>query len=70
MRERYMVNHQMWDEVTYEEGHAHMLCIGCLEARIGRRLWHGDFINCPLNYGDLREHSQRLAHRLTAALAA
>ena len=67
IRERYMVRESIWESAIWERGPATMLCVGCLEARLGRRLGHEDFINCPLNYGDgmIERHSQRLIHRLT-----
>lgn len=50
-----------------------VLCVGCLEARLGRRLHRGDFTDCPLN--DLNRHqpdkawwwrTDRLVDRMTA----
>jgi hypothetical protein len=38
------------------------LCIGCLEARIGRRLSPADFTNVPLN--GLPDNSARLKDRI------
>jgi hypothetical protein len=39
-----------------------MLCVGCLERRIGRRLVPADFTDCPLNRA--RGSSERLRSRL------
>ena len=62
--EIYMVQDSLWAlaRMTPTGG---MLCIGCLELRIGRRLVAGDFTDCPLN----REPSmsQRLRQRQVAA---
>jgi hypothetical protein len=59
--ERYMVHNDLWR--TY--GVEGMLCIGCLEARIGRRLTPADFTNCGGNNRDDRwPKSERLADRL------
>ena len=63
MNERYMLREDTWDEATYEN-FAYMLCIGCLELRLGRTLDSGDFVCCPLNYEDLGRHSLRLRSRL------
>jgi hypothetical protein len=40
-----------------------MLCIGCLKARIGRRLKPADFTGAAINHDDY-ERSARLASRL------
>lgn len=61
--EYYMVHHYLWRLVVPEvEG---MLCIGCLEGRVGRRLRSGDFTHCPLN-ADSEDYpkSARLQDRL------
>jgi len=43
------------------------LCVGCLEARLGRRLTPRDFSWCPLNVGAaLGDGSARLRDRLGA----
>lgn len=46
--EYYMVHGALWEEakVGGDEG---MLCIGCLESRLGRELNAADFSNVPLN---------------------
>ena len=42
-----------------------MLCIGCLEKRIGKKLTKEDFRDCPLNRGeDWHTKSSRLQDRL------
>lgn len=59
--EYYMVTDQVWDSVA-DNG---MLCIGCLEARLGRTLTASDFTDCPLNISrTVYPKSQRLAARL------
>lgn len=75
--EYYMVRDRIWSLAhfgpTYERG---MLCIGCLEARLGRRLYLPDFSQAPINHltqirkpdGSLHfssSKSQRLTQRLT-----
>lgn len=63
MEELYMVNHDLW-EAAVTRTNVHMACIGCLEARIGRRLQAADFLDCPLNTDPAWRRSLRLQHRL------
>jgi hypothetical protein len=59
-----MVNQELWDIVTNPEDY--MLCVGCVEDRLGRELNSGDFTSCRLNEDlDLFPHSERLLERLT-----
>jgi hypothetical protein len=44
--EYYMVRDDVWTSARMQDG---MLCIGCLEARLGRRLMAHDFIDAPIN---------------------
>jgi hypothetical protein len=46
--ERYMVRDEVWP-IHHDGG---LQCIGCLEARIGRRLTPEDFTDCPYNDPD------------------
>lgn len=53
--EYYMVDDELWKTATIF-GHdpvdtCVMLCIGCLEARIGGKLTAGDFPEIPINQG-------------------
>ncbi len=64
MGEYYMVQHAVWDEAISSRW-ADMLCIGCLEDRIGRRLTAAVFLECPLNVRD-----QKRSLRLRRAMAA
>jgi hypothetical protein len=59
--EYYMVNDDLWESAISTSG---MLCIGCLERRIGRRLTAADFTDCPLNSGLHWRQSVRLRNRL------
>lgn len=64
--EYYMVHHELWRQAA---GHSiavlmGVLCIGCLEQRIGRQLSPQDFIPCPVNRAPSRARSQRLKDRL------
>lgn len=58
--EYYMVHDTIWTSAKCPDG---MLCIGCLEIRIGRKLTRTDFIDAPVNHG-LWEQSRRLKNRL------
>ena len=61
--EYYMVHNVLWAKTNpLIDG---MLCIGCLESRIGRILTSDDFTNAPLNQPS-RRNSTRLASRLAA----
>lgn len=46
--EYYMVRDEVWDKAV-PDGARGMLCVGCLELRIGRKLCFLDFTLCPLN---------------------
>jgi hypothetical protein len=41
-----------------------MLCIGCLETRLGRQLTHEDFTDCPVNLNPAAQRSVRLQMRM------
>src|SRR6516162_4021196 len=64
--EYYMVRNAVWERAL---GHKipnfddTILCIGCLEQRIGRTLTRHDFIDCPLNKGPW-PRSERLRDRM------
>jgi hypothetical protein len=61
--EFYMVKDDVWAQVCEPDGG--MLCIGCLEERLGRRLVPDDFKDCQLHHhGHL---SERLRSRLRGA---
>ncbi len=66
-REYYMVRDEAW--LAAHPSRDGMLCIGCLEGRLGRELLPGDFVDAPVN-ADLRRPSDRLASRLTGANSA
>lgn len=65
MGELYMLQFYLWEKAT-ETRYAQMLCIGCVEERLGRRLERSDFINCPLNF-ELR-YTKRQSLRLRSRL--
>lgn len=67
IREYYMVENHIWEEYVPE--YQGMLCIECLEARMGRELNASDFpSHLPINAPDglFFPHSDRLRIRLTA----
>jgi hypothetical protein len=56
--ERFMVRDEAWP-IRPDGG---VLCVGCLEARLGRRLTPEDFIDCGCNRPG--RHSARLIARM------
>jgi hypothetical protein len=47
--EYYMVTNDIWDNEAKMKPRGGMLCIDCLEKRIGRKLNSGDFPDYPVN---------------------
>jgi len=63
MREFYFVHTELWlGAVGSKDG---MLCIGCLETRIGRELTSSDFTSAYINRPGWGAQSARLLNRLT-----
>lgn len=64
--EYYMVHDSVWCQQARMKYHGGMLCVGCLEARIGRRLTPKDFTKAILNSMviDDERTSSRLLSRL------
>jgi len=60
--EYYMLKHNLWDKLIGKEN-IEMLCIGCVENRLGRELVSSDFLDCPLNYEQWHQ-SDRLKSRI------
>jgi len=68
--EYYMVDNGVWEVATEDFGGHGMLCIGCLEARLGGKLVASDFPDYPINKGVFPQ-SPRLQNRFTnGAIAA
>lgn len=68
MGELYMVHPDLWSQVLQDTGWANMLCVGCLESRLGRRLCRDDFPEfIPLNYYSPFRQSLRLRQRLQSS---
>lgn len=67
IHEFYMVNDELWLQAVpiQKENESRVLCVGCLERRIGRQLTSKDFTDAPVNRNDI--YSSRLYKRLTAS---
>lgn len=62
--EYYMVHDDLWESTGLGLGDG-LLCIGCLECRLGRELQSADFTDAPLNDSDFPwPKSDRLRDRL------
>lgn len=61
--EYYMVHDDIWRKYGCFNG---MLCIGCLEDRMGRQLVAADFTDCPVNTDEDDIRSARLVDRLSS----
>ena len=73
LNEYYMVHSNVWEEAWFgrrKSWHAidgqEILCIGCLEKRIGRTLTRHDFTDAPINELSFSSKSARLRDRLAA----
>ena len=63
--EHYFVHNSIWNKVHNSE--RGMLCVGCLEKRLGRELVKADFTDCHVNRtAPGKFFSERLWKRLTA----
>lgn len=62
-QEYYMVIDALWRAARMKPNGG-MLCVGCLEKRIGRKLEHGDFTNALVNSEFLFPKSRRLKARI------
>ena len=62
-REYYLLHDDVWAQtgIGPSEG---VLCIGCVEGHIGRRLNRWDFASAPVNDERVSTHSRRLRSRL------
>ncbi|GAA0448663.1 hypothetical protein ACFQ2B_04875 [Streptomyces stramineus] len=63
--EWYMVHDRVWRCARATEDS--VLCVGCLEVRLDRRLLHTDFTAAVLNDPHDDQHSERLLNRLRPA---
>ena len=62
IKEYYTIRNRVWYSVTKQTRGEGMLCIGCLEKRLGRELTRGDFTDAPVN--SLNGSSSRMYDRL------
>jgi hypothetical protein len=67
IHEYYMVHDGVWQDAGMVKYDGAMLCVGCLERRLGRRLADSDFTDYPIN--DARRHyqSRRLWDRVNGS---
>lgn len=64
LREHYFVDLELWlGAVGSKVG---MLCVGCLETRIGRQLKASDFTSAHINNPKLYDMTDRLRNRIAA----
>lgn len=64
--EYYMVTDEAWYSAITAMDQTGMLCIGCLEARLGKLLTARDFTDCVLNVMNRVAGSPRLKARLAS----
>jgi len=60
-KEYYMLHDEVWTSVASK---FEMLCVGCFENRLGRKLDSDDFVKLPINYGCMFPQSDLLYSRL------
>ncbi len=61
LNEYYMVYNNIWKQAKGGRG---LLCIGCLESRLGRQLYEDDFTDAPINFMFREQSTQRLLDAL------
>lgn len=67
--EYYMIDHKLWRHAWRKRrrpGAKPILCIGCVERRVGRTLMASDFIEAPVNNPRDPYMSERMRERVTA----
>jgi hypothetical protein len=77
IHEYYVLHDEIWDGVVTRwklpldrYGESGMMCVGCFEQLLGRRLTKGDFLDCPVNEPlGAWPKSVRLYQRLTADIS-
>jgi len=57
--EYYMLAGEVWKEAVPDL--VGMLCINCVELRLGRQLWPEDFMDIPINYFHARLNARILS---------
>lgn len=61
--EYYMIHRELWVAVTGKRERKKMMCIGCVEQRLGRALNFHDFTTAPVNSSMALGKSSRFIHR-------
>lgn len=61
--EDFSVHRSLWAKYV-GDADAGVICIPCLEARMGRELWSGDFVHWPINNVEECPRTDRLRDRL------
>ncbi len=46
-KDYYMLTFELWDAIGVGDG---MLCMDCVETKLGRKLQAKDILDCPLNH--------------------
>jgi hypothetical protein len=67
--EWYMVHDHVWAAAGMDGMDSGFLCIGCLEARLGRRLTPGDFIAAKLHDLSIADDDYAWSYRTPRLLA-
>jgi hypothetical protein len=67
--EYFMLRHELWRRLVGRRDRGGMLCIRCVELRLGRGLCGRDFLQVPVNAGQARV-CDALAQRLAAVVPA
>lgn len=67
MKEHYFVKNEVWFSVMDSE--TEMLCVGCLEGRLKRKLTAADFTDAWINDPKRNSMSDRLRERLGSELS-
>lgn len=62
--EYYMVHNHLWAAAGMERDNG-MLCILCLESRLGRMLVEADFTSAPVNYMFFVKNAERFPNGVT-----
>lgn len=63
--EYFMLRHELWRRLVGRRDRGGMLCLRCVELRLGRGLCGKDFLQVPVNMGQARV-CEALARRLAA----
>jgi hypothetical protein len=67
--EYFMLRHELWRRVASRRDRGGMLCLRCVELRLGRGLCRADFLDYPVNERQA-PLCEALAARLSAAVPA